>query len=59
MNTALTNKTWNTHIKEAMEFLNNHKLLKALILILVTVATCNAVYELGTNFGRFLYLIMH
>ncbi|MBR3032225.1 MAG: hypothetical protein IKH92_04310 [Clostridiales bacterium] len=59
MNSVLTKKGLNEQIKEALDFINEHKTLKALLIILLTVATCNAVYEVGARFGRFLYLIIH
>lgn len=59
INSALTTKSVNEYIKETMDFINEHKVLKTALIIFLVAATCKAVYEMGANFGRFLYMIMH
>ena len=58
MNMNLT-RSFNTSIKEALDFINEHKVLKVLVISFVAVSTCKAVFELGENFGHFMYLITH
>lgn len=59
MTTNLTRKNFTTTIKAVLDYIEEHKVLKVLVIAVVSVATCKAIFQFGENFGHFLYMLTH
>ena len=59
MNENLTRKSFTTTIKAVLDYIEEHKVLKILVIAVVSVAICKAIFQFGENFGHFLYTLMH